>query len=188
MVVEDSKRVGFQFSPLRELSLLSVLFTFICIFLFNWTDITTDSSETSVGLFFGTGGHLTTCNTDTSALECTYLIQSQRACVISLIFGFLASLILVMHRNQKKDFAGFRALLVTCFAGFEFAFGLVCLVLWSYYNKTYLSGPAAINVEYPDNRKNEYSSGFYLMIASVIISALASILGFRIAYMTKKLE
>jgi hypothetical protein len=54
-------------------------------------------------------------------------------------------------------------------------FGMMCVVIFSYFKESYLTLSDDLNVEYPTHPDSTYSWAFYILITSVVISFVSSL-------------
>lgn len=157
-------------------SFLSVFFTILAISVVFWVHQTSDNDDNYYGIFMRESSDKevsSSCNSSMTEIECGYL-KSAKACgVISVMFGGAACAMYLVTGGAPGF--GFYSFSIGLVGLIQTMFGMMCVVIFSYFKETYLTQNDDLNVEYPTHPESTYSWAFYLLISSVVISFVSSV-------------
>eukprot|EP00602_Paraphysomonas_sp_CaronLab_P003939 CAMPEP_0185017746 /NCGR_PEP_ID=MMETSP1103-20130426/659_1 /TAXON_ID=36769 /ORGANISM="Paraphysomonas bandaiensis, Strain Caron Lab Isolate" /LENGTH=175 /DNA_ID=CAMNT_0027547313 /DNA_START=151 /DNA_END=678 /DNA_ORIENTATION=+ len=140
-----------------------------------WTKESTDNDDSFYGIFLReSGGNQVSskCHSDMTDIQCGYLNSSKASAVISIIFGTGVCAMYLMTCGSPGF--GFFSFAMGLTGLIQSTFGLMCLVIFSYFKRSYLTSNDDMNVEYPNDPEVDYAWAFYIVIASVVISYVSS--------------
>jgi uncharacterized membrane protein len=167
----------------KQTSLIHFVATFISVFLtilsisvVFWVHQTSDNDDNYYGIFMRESSDkdvTSACNSAMTEIECGYL-KSAKACgVISIMFGG-ASCGMYLVTGGAPGF-GFYSFSMGLVGLIQTMFGMMCVVIFSYFKESYLTLNDDLNVEYPTHPDSTYSWAFYILITSVVISFVSSL-------------
>lgn len=157
-------------------SFLSVFLSILSLSTVFWVTQSTDNDDTNYGLFLTESTDnkavVTKCISNMTDLNCGYLNSSKGCGVVATIFGGFFFISHVISFGYPKNAIN---TVVTALLGFtQTFFGIMCLVIYSYFKEEYLNPVDDVNVEYPDGEEATYNWAFYTMIVSVVLSVTTS--------------
>ena len=157
-------------------SMLSVASCVVALSVVYWVESNTDNDDNYTGLFLKESENreiANNCNSDMSTTECGYLKSAKSCGVISVLFGALA--VGMYIRSYLYHFDKFFATVTGIVNVVQTVFGIICLVVYSHFKRTYLTQTDDLNVEYNDHLKSTYEWAFYFMVASTVLAFLVTI-------------
>ena len=131
---------------------MSALLSIMAVSVVFWAKQSSDNDDNYYGIFLRESADKqveSMCNSGMTEMECGYLKSAKACSVISIIFGGAACL---MYMASCGDTGfGFYSFSMGTVGFIQSIFGLMCVVIFSYFKESYLTSNDDVNIEYPDH-------------------------------------
>jgi uncharacterized protein (DUF486 family) len=131
---------------------MSVMLSIMAVSVVFWAKQSTDTDDSYYGMFLRESADhqvASLCNSAMTEMECGYLKSSKACSVISIIFGGSACLMYLVSCGDTGF--GFYSFSMGIVGFIQSIFGMMCIVIFSYFKESYLTSNDDINIEYPDH-------------------------------------
>jgi hypothetical protein len=124
----------------------------------------------------GGKAHNTVCSSMMSELVCGYLKSVQISAVVTIIFGFLATMLYLV---PFRAFSSYQTFVAVSGNACQLSFAIMTAVLFLYFKSEYY-GDDGVNREYPspDADSLTYDTSYYIWCGSVLLTTLVVGLGY----------
>ncbi len=163
------------------LTTVELLFCILCVSVVYWVKLGVDNDSSYTGLFLKQSlanndvNIVSNCDSSMSDQQCSYLKSAKAAAIISILFGGVGGFLAYFYlRYEFRTISGLSFFIIGLFIALQFVFLIICVVVFSYFNDSYLTINDDLNVEYPPDNSAEYAWGYNLMIAATVFTFIHS--------------